>query len=508
MSEQENMKEQDFDRVGIDELTEKEAEEVRKILERFLKAYQESGEEQETYEWLEKQLKAELPEKTEKEIKQLKDKIISSIEEYNADLEDLNEKMRQGETKEKWFADKLEESVKGVSVNNYGNYLQQINNTLEAANDLMIDTVMTNSCEISKCINLDGFIAEQYHVNTFNARAALEKSDFRAKVLRPLPGENFRKNSFDVVIENTKTGERVHQYQLKFGKNIQETKQLLNHGNYNNQRYLVPAEQAQELQREFPTKTVTDQLGGTDKVKVESDPLTKEQVKKMQLETQEGGGYQEIDWNIYNTRELALHLGKQAAVSGMQSALVCTGIELAGKAINGEMIEGGEVLETALKTGTDAGVKAAAGGALTVASERGIIAFPPKGTAPGMIAKIACVGVENIKIMWKVAKGELTISEGLEQMGRTSVAMYAGLSAGAVGAGIGAAALGWIPIAGPILGGLVGGMVGYAAGSKFGTAVFNGAKKVVSVGKKMLQKTWEGVKNVGRKITDKLFGWL
>lgn len=508
MSEPKHMEEQGFDRVDIEGLTDKEAAEVRKILERFIKAYKESGEEQENFEWLEKQLKEELPEKSEEEIRKIKNEIVDSVREYNADLKDLNEKMRQGETKEKWFADRMEEGAKGIAVNNYGNYLQQINDTLEAANDLMIDTVLTNNGEISKCINLDGFIAEQYHVNTFNARAALEKSDFRAEVLKPLPGETYGKNSFDVVIKNIKTGERVHQYQFKFGEDVQATKRLLNNGNYNNQRYLVPAEQMQELQKEFPTKTVTDRLGGTDKVKVESNPLTKEQVKKMQLETQESGMMPNTDWNIYNTREMALNLGKQAAFAGMQSALICTGIELAGKAINGEMIEGSELVETALKTGADTGVKVAAGGALTVASEKGILPLPPKGTAPGTIAKIACVGIENIKIMWKVAKGELTVSEGLEQMGRTSVSMYAGLSAGAVGAGVGVAVFGWIPIVGPIIGGLVGGMVGYAAGSKFGETIFNGARKVATVGKKIVKKTWEGIKSVGNKIKDKLLGWL
>lgn len=506
MSEQKHMEEQEFDRVEIEGLTDREAAEVRKILERFLKAYKESGEEQETFEWLEKQLKEELPEKTEDEIRKMKDEIVSSVREYNADLKDLNENMRQGETKEKWFADRLEEGAKGVAVNNYGNYLQQINDTMEAANDLMIGAVMTDNYEISKCINLDGFIAEQHHVNTFNARAALEKSDFRAEVLKPLPGETYGKNSFDVVIKNIKTGERVHQYQFKFGADVQATKRLLSDGNYDNQRYLVPSEQLQELQQEFPTKTVTDRLGGTDKVKIESKPLTKEEVKKMQLELQESEMVPKTDWNVYNTRELALTIGKQASVAGMQSALVCTGIELAGKAINGESIEGGELVETALKTGADTGVKAVAGGALTVVAEKGILPFPPKGTPPGTITKIACVGIENIKIMWRVAKGELTVSEGLEQMGRTSVSMYAGLSAGAVGAGIGAAVLGWIPIAGPVLGGLIGGMLGYAAGSKFGEAVYNGAKKVVSVGKKIVKKAWEGIKRVGSKVKEFFFG--
>ena len=85
--------------------------------------------------------------------------------------------------------------------------------------------------------------------------------------------------------------------------------------------------------------------------------------------------------------------------------------------MNGEEIEGGEVVETALLTGADTGVKAAAGGALTVAAQQGVLPIIPPGTPPGTIAKIACVGIEDAKILWKAAKGEITMSEALEQMG-------------------------------------------------------------------------------------------
>ena len=90
----------------------------------------------------------------------------------------------------------------------YGQYLQLVSETIENANELMIDTVMTNKYEFSQCKNLDGFIAEQYHVNMFNMKAAIEKSNIRARVLKPLPGEKYGKNSVDIVLENIKTGKK------------------------------------------------------------------------------------------------------------------------------------------------------------------------------------------------------------------------------------------------------------------------------------------------------------
>lgn len=486
------------DVITVDGLTVREAEEVREIWKRFLAAYKESGEEQEEFAWLEMQLEQELPEKPKEEIQKMKEEIVASVREYDADLQDMTRQVESGRTKERWFADRLEEAAKGVAVNEYGNYLNKINEAMDEANVQMMRTVLRQDGGIKECINLDGFIAEQHQVNNFNAKAALRKSEFHAKI--PKEGEAYGKNSFDVVIEN-KEG-IVHQYQFKFGKDAKSTIELFKRGNYNNQRMVVPADQVEEVQKAFPNKSVTAYIGGTDKVDIASDPLTKEEVKRMQMEAQETGVIPRTDWNVYNTKELAINLGKQAGVAGMQAALVATGIGLAGKMLNGEEVDGGEMVQAALQTGADAGVKAAAGGALTVASEKGILSILPKPIAPGTITKIACVGIENVKILWKVAKGELTMSEGLEHMGRTSTAMVSGLACAGVGAGIGAAALGWIPIVGPIAGGLIGGIVGYTAGSKVGEAVFNGVKKVAEKGKEIVKSAWEGVKAIGSSILD------
>ena len=72
-------REQEGTEITVDGLTEKEAAEVRDTLKRFIKAYRDSGEEQETFEWLERQLKEELPEKPEEEIHAMKEEIVESV---------------------------------------------------------------------------------------------------------------------------------------------------------------------------------------------------------------------------------------------------------------------------------------------------------------------------------------------------------------------------------------------------------------------------------------------
>ena len=434
MSETEYTENGELYPIMIEGLTEKEAAEYKQILGRFLESYKKSDGEQQEFQWLKEQLREELPEKTDQEIEEIKTEIVTSIQEYDNNLKDLNENLDKGKTKESWFAETVMNGSSIAATAEYGQYLQLVSETIENANELMIDTVMTNKYEFSQCKNLDGFIAEQYHVNMFNMKAAIEKSNIRARVLKPLPGEKYGKNSVDIVLENIKTGKRVHQYQSKFGKDAKSTIALLKQGDYNNQRFIVP----------------TEQLGGN------------------------------------------------AAKSGGKALLVCAGVELAAKTLNGEQIEGDELVENALKTGMDAGVKAAASGALTVAVETEKIPYPKKGTSANTIAMIVCAGIENIKIMTKVAKGELTVSEGMEEMGSTTVAMYAGLK--------GAVLFSAIPVVGPVIGGLVGGMIGYAAGSKVGRAVVKGARKIGNKVKEGCYKAKEKVKEVGNKIKDFIFG--
>lgn len=487
----------------IEGFTEKEAGEIRELFTRFINKYKENPQ-RDMEEWLSEQIQTELPEKSKEETIRMAKEIKESIEEYDADLESLTKSCKKGITKESWFADRLQDSAKGMSVNKFGNYLYEIDSNLASCNKQMQDTILSKK----NCLNLDGFIAEQQQVNDFNREAVLKGSPYRASVCVPENGR-YKKNSVDVEIHNVKTNQKgVERYQLKYGKDAKTTIELIKRGDYRNQRLVVPTEQVAEVQQAFPNKTVTDHIGGSEKIDISSRPLSKMQIKQIQSGVQENGVFPTTDWNTYQTKELAINIGKNAGKAGISAAFMGMGMNLAKKVFSGEKIEADEVVKEAIETGSDTCVKAAAGGALKVASEKGAVSILPPGTPAGTLAKIACVGVENVKILWKVAKGDLTMSKAMEHMGHTSVSMYAGLSAGAIGTGIGAAALSWIPVVGPLVGGVVGGTVGYMAGSKFGEKIFNGAKKVVKKGVELVSKGVEVVTNVLSSVKDTIFGWL
>lgn len=484
--------------IQLEGLSEKEVKELSTIMHRFMDAYHKRAPECSEYEWLRSCYQAELPEWSDDQIEELTQETISSIEEYNKNLASAEKAAKQGISSEKWFASKMEEASKGVAINEFGNYLAKIDETLLNANAQMMRTVTTSAGDVSQCFNLDGFIAEQQHVNTYNVNSALHGGKLYAEVRVPEPGEAYAKNSVDCVLKNRETGQIVQKYQVKYGANAQETIKLLKNGNYNNQRILVPADQVADVQKAFPGKTVTSVMGDIDGIS--SNPLTKQQVKEMQRETQEGNVIPEIDYNTFQTKELALHIGKQAGLAGLYSAVVSTGFTLAGKALSGEQIEADEVVETAIITGADTTVKMAAAGAVKVGAEKGILSILPPGTPMHKIANIVCVGIENVKILGKIAKGELTLKEGLDKIGRTSTAMYAGLCYGLKGYKVGALAFAWLPIVGPVIGGVVGGMIGYMAGSKVTETIYDGVKKVGRAAKNAVHKAWDGVRATGRKV--------
>ena len=92
-----------------------------------------------------------------------------------------------------------------------------------------------------------------------------------------------------------------------------------------------------------------------------------------QREAQEHGIVPEHDWNVYNTKELALNLGRNAGLAGIHVAILTTGFDVVSKAVQGETIDADETVELALRSGADAGIKAAAAGALKAGAEKGLI---------------------------------------------------------------------------------------------------------------------------------------
>lgn len=465
-------------------IIEEECAAVKPIIKNFVECYA-ANKDKPVNEWLGKKLQESLPEKSFEEIQKITDEIITTIQLDEDNKASLAEAVANGRSKESWFASETQKATSAMSAQQASSYLTNLDTAIVNANESLYRTITTQAGAVSQNPRLDGFIAEQYHAQTFNLNAEATGSQYRAKVLEP-NGNGYAKNSVDIVIVDG-NGKVVRRYQSKYCKDANATDQAFNHGDYRGQQKLVPDGQQTEIQKK--STIVLEAPDGTT-----SNPLSKSKAEQMRDEAQ-SGQWNELNWNEYKTKDLALGIGKQAGYAALQGAAIGVGFDVAQKLWNGEEIKGEEVVETAIVSGADFGVKAAVGGALKVGIEKELITVIPKGTPAGTIANIAFVAVEGAKIIGKMATGELSFKEGLEKIEQTTVATAAGLVTMGEGAAIGAAVGVIFGPVGAAIGGFVGGTVGYMAGSKIGETVVKGAQKIRDGAVKVAKPIGNGIKS-------------
>ena len=131
-------------------------------------------------------------------------------------------------------------------------------------------------------------------------------------------------------------------------------------------------------------------------------------------------------------------------------------------------------------------------GAVVVAARNGWIGAL-RNTPAGRIAGIVHVGMENAKVLYKLAKGEMNGDEALDAMGATTSSAVGGLAGAAKGVALGTT------FAGPV-GAFVGGVVGGMAGSKIGQAVYEGGKAIVKTAAKVVSTVVEGAVDAGKAV--------
>ncbi len=432
--------------------------------------------------------------------------IIKTIQESNDAKADLYAHLDKGKSKESWLAKKIEQGANSAGVVNVGQYAGTIDKALNTANQNNWDVITRNDGAISQARNLDGFIAEHHHANTFNIDAAAKGSPYRAKVLEPAAGESYGKNSMDIGIYDG-NGKLVRRYQAKYGADAEKTTELFEKGDYRGQRKLVPEGHADA------NSTEVIEIDG-----VSSKPLSKEDAKALQEKAQqEEAEAKQYDWNDANRIDIAKNIGKKALISaalsaGFQGARILgrrVWNSLTGKQNQSANEDLKEFFESSLKSSANVGVQVAVSGGLVVAAKSGWINVL-KNTLAGQIANIAYIGIENAKCLYKFAKGEMTATETLDAMGNTSTSAIGGIVGAMEGAKIGASLGGLLFISpvGAIIGGFVGAVVGGIAGSAIGESVYQGGKAIVKTAVSTVKSAYNSVKSVASKAWNTVKSWF
>ena len=475
--------------------TETNARAATQLIAQFVQSWERNKNDATPGQWLEKEL-GRFPEVwgDQAAVSSVARQIVLATEQSRADHQSFHAHRNAGGSKESWVAKELEKSAAAAGVTNVGSHAAAIEAALEKANAGMLETITTQSGAVSGNPNLDGLIAEQHHVNTFNLDASTKGSALRARVLRPEPGRPFPKNSVDVGIYDG-GGKLVRRYQLKFGKHASATRAQLKKGDIRGQTPVVPSEQKSEIRRSVDAI----EMDG-----VRSTPLSKEQAKRWQQRVQQDGEPRRYDWNSVSRIDIAKSMGKQmllsaAIAAGFQGARIATRRiwnDVVGKDNPPASEDLQEFFKSTIGSTARVGAQVAVSGAVMLAAKQGLIGVL-RNTPPARIANIVYVGMENAKVLYKYSEGELSGEEAFDAMGDATFSAIGMLAGGAKGATLGAAG-------GPI-GAFVGGVVGSMAGSAVGRAVYEGGKKFVRVMAKAMSKLAEPVagaaKAVGRVLS-------
>lgn len=254
-------------------------------------------------------------------------------------------------------AETLSKITAGLSGLKAAEYADGIDRAIREANSEMMRVIRTQSGAANMCPNLDGYIAEQAHANSFNINAATKGlKGYHAEV--PKAGL-LQKNSVDVFIRDP-AGHAARRFQAKFGATAKDTIRMINEGGkYPGQRLIVPEEQVEEVRKAFPDRDVSSVIKSPDG-KVSSNPLTKSGAKSMQNNAQSGGALKQTWKNAVDKQVFAKNIAMGAGKAGAIGCVIGMSVESVAsykKWKKGE-ITGKEYLKEIGKAGGDSGLTA------------------------------------------------------------------------------------------------------------------------------------------------------
>ena len=421
----------------------------------------------------------------EEELLSTSQQVIASTVAFNQSRESLHAHMDKGRSKASWLAGEIEKNAGLSGSVHVGQYAGHIDKALADATTNARDMVTTLKGDINRSPHLNGLIAEQHHVDTFNIDAVSKGSPYRARVVGSQEA-----NSVDIEIVDG-NGNVVGKYQAKYGADADATKELLNRGDYEGQKPLVPEGQGADV----PDSAEVIEADG-----VKSRPLSKEEARKLQEKAQQEAESRQYDWNDTNRATIARQIGKQAVMGaciavGMQGTRILARRfwnRLNGRENPSSQDDLKEFFESSLRAGTNTAAQVAVSGAVVVAVKNGWLGAALRNTPAGLITNIACVGLQNAKVLYKFGKGELTGEEAIDAIGNTTVTTTMAIAGATKGAALGAALGTVFGPAGTAIGGFVGGVAGGIAGGQIGEVVYEAGKSVARTATRVAAVVLEG----------------
>lgn len=469
----------------------------------FLQSYLEKDAGISDKDWLKEKLKQESLNLTDEALEQLSSELAGGVVSFNETLASIDNGRKQGQNTEAWLATKAEESTKNVTVDE----LQAVEGFLQGSNDRLLRSLKAAEQVKSIAKTSVEVVAEQILLDDFNRSSADSNARYEAAIDEASANSVYGRNLFDLVVKDKFTGKPLEHYQVMFGKTVQETIDMIAAADTAGQKFIVPKEMVEEVQKALPGKAVLDRLGGSKLINLASNPLSSKIIEKC-LTGELPSVINQI--SSADSGTLIKSIANNAVASGVLSSGMLDGLEkVVGKKVINDF-GGRELLEQALLSGNTEGIKVAASGALATCVNKGLVKALPANTPGIVVSGLASAGIENIKVLSQVASGKMTMPEALNRMGDMNLAMAYEFVWGKYAKKVAALALNYIPVVGPIVSTLVSAGTLPLVGEKVRSLVFQGLKKVVPVVKTVAKKAYNTVKSVCSKVKNfvcNLFSW-
>lgn len=114
---------------------------LKEILGSFMDSYTECGGSMDFSEWLGSKLRQEMPELSKEASEKLAGEIMEAVAAYDRTLNELNTAIEAGQSKEAWFAERLAENYADIPVADAGEKLLQIEETVGASNQQLMQEI-------------------------------------------------------------------------------------------------------------------------------------------------------------------------------------------------------------------------------------------------------------------------------------------------------------------------------------------------------------------------------
>ena len=386
------------------------------IFKDFLQSYLEKDVGTSDKDWLKNKLKQESLNLTDEALDQLSSELAGGVVSFNETLASIDNSRKQGQKAEAWLATKAEESTKNVTVDE----LQAVEGFLQGSNDRLLRSLKAAEQVKSIAKTSVEVVAEQILLDDFNRSSADSNARYEAAIDEASANSVYGRNFFDLVVKDKFTGKPLEHYQVMFGKTVQETIDMIAAADTAGQKFIVPKEMVEEVQKALPGRAVLDRLGGSKLINLASNPLSSKIIEKC-LTGELPSVINQI--SSADSGTLIKSIANNAVASGVLSSGMLDGLEkVVGKKVINDF-GGRELLEQALLSGNTEGIKVAASGALATCVNKGLVKALPANTPGIVVSGLASAGIENIKVLSQVASGKMTMPEALNRMGDMNLAM-------------------------------------------------------------------------------------